>query len=246
MRRGADVTHRPDSWVIANTHNTARFFTENRHVAWTALVLTVLAGIFGYLSMPQRKDPEIPIRVALAICHWPGVEPRQVEQLVTRRIEQTVAENVTVEKIESTTRIGSTFVYITLKENVTDTGKQFDDVKMRLDAIRDLPDGAGPIDFVKDFGTTAALMLTVASPKVGEVEIGLRARGIRSAIEAARAGADAAYGPRLTVVYCFPPDLGPQTLRRSLSVCLAVATQDGAARDGRLVEGSGFVGIDFA
>ena len=31
--------------------------------------------------------------------------------------------------------------------------------------------GVGPITFVKDFGSTAALMLTVASPRVSDVEI---------------------------------------------------------------------------
>ena len=52
-----------------------------------------------------------------------------------------------------------------------DVLKEFDDLKGKLDGIRDLPDGSGPIYFVKDFGDTAALMLTVASPRVGADEI---------------------------------------------------------------------------
>ena len=70
-----------------------------------------------------------------------------------------------------------TAVIITLVEGLADTGKEFDDIKLKLDTIRDLPDGAGPINFIKDFGDTAALMLTVASPKVDDAEIALtRAR----------------------------------------------------------------------
>ena len=53
-----------------------------------------------------------------------------------------------------------------------DPGKEFDDIKLKLDSVRDLPEGAGPISFVKDFGDTAALMLTVASPKA---DVGNRA-----------------------------------------------------------------------
>jgi multidrug efflux pump subunit AcrB len=240
------MPHRPDRWLIENTHNTARFFTENRHVSWTVLIFTVFAGVFGYFRMPQSKDPDVPVRVALAICNWPGVETRKVEQLVTRKIEQKVAENVTVDKIESTTRIGASFVYITLKEDVEDTGKQFDDIKMRLDAIGDLPEGAGPIVFVKDFGTTAALMLTVASPKVGDVQIGLRARVIRAAIEAVRRQADPAAGPRASILYCFPPDLAALAVRRQIELFLNIATPEGAVRDGRVIEGSGFMGFDCA
>src|SRR5260370_2203481 len=53
-------------------------------------------GWFGYHSMPQRKDPDIPVRVAVAFCPWPGATARQVEQFVTRPIKDTVAENKTI------------------------------------------------------------------------------------------------------------------------------------------------------
>src|SRR5262245_62770726 len=160
--------HRSDQDVIAGTHNTARFFTETRHVSWVLLVGTILWGVYGYLRMPQRKDPEIPVRQALALCPWPGASAEKIEQLVTRRIEEKVAENVKVEKIESNTRTSITAVYITLVEGTRETGKEFDDIKMRLDSISNLPDGAGPIEFVKDFGDTAALIWTVTSPNVAD------------------------------------------------------------------------------
>src|SRR6185503_16811237 len=180
---------RSEAERIAATHNTARFFTESRQVAWVLLIGTMLWGIYGYAQMPQRKDPEIPVRQALALCPWPGVSAEKIEQLVTRRMEEKIAENVRVEKIESNTRTSITAVYITLVEGTADTGKEFDDIKMKLDSITDLPDGAGPINFVKDFGDTAALMLTVASPKVDEAELAGRAQALRKDIEATRASA---------------------------------------------------------
>jgi multidrug efflux pump subunit AcrB len=68
------MSHGPsaDAKRIATTHNTARYFTENRHVAWIALFATVVWGILSYVAMPKRKDPEIPVRVAAAIVAWPG------------------------------------------------------------------------------------------------------------------------------------------------------------------------------
>ena len=75
------MAHKSDSWLIANVHNTARFFTANRHIAWMTLVATLLWGVVGYARMPQRKDPDIPVKVALAICQWPGVDALRVEQL---------------------------------------------------------------------------------------------------------------------------------------------------------------------
>jgi multidrug efflux pump subunit AcrB len=229
---------------IERTHNTARFFTETRHVAWVLLIGTMLWGVFGYLNMPQRKDPDIPVRQALALCPWPGASAEKIEQLVTRRIEEKIAENVRVEKIESNTRTGITAVYITLVEGATDTGKEFDDVKLKLDAITNLPDGAGPIEFVKDFGDTAALMLTVSSPRVGEAEIATRAQALRQEIETTRKSAPSADGPRLTIVQGVPTAVPAELVRRPLRLFAEEAGASGLLEDPRIIIGPGFVAID--
>ena len=80
--------HKSDAEIIATTHNTARFFTEHRQVAIILLLATFVWGLYGYQHMPKRKDPDIPVRVAVASCQWPGATAQQVEQLVTRPIEQ--------------------------------------------------------------------------------------------------------------------------------------------------------------
>ena len=30
--------------------------------------------------MPQRKDPDIPVVTALAICPWPGIDAERIEE----------------------------------------------------------------------------------------------------------------------------------------------------------------------
>jgi len=237
------MAHRTDRWLIENVHNTARFFTENRHVAWMTLVATVLWGLFGYLRMPQRKDPDIPVKVAMAICRWPGVDAEQVEELVTRRVEETIAENVKVKEITSTTRLGVAFVWVTLKEEVDDPAKELDDIKLRLDGIVDLPEGAHPIEFIRDFGSTAALMLTVASPKTGEAVIGLRARAVADSIRRLR-GPDGATADRATLVFNGAADASQQIVRPLIPIFLSAAARDGVFRDARVLWGAGFVGVD--
>src|SRR5262245_7344218 len=221
-----------DRHLIDTTHNTARFFTETRQVAWVLLIGTILWGVYGYLRMPQRKDPEIPVRQALALCPWPGASAEKIEQLITRRIEEKVAENVKVDKIESNTRTSITAVYITLVEGTRETGKEFDDIKLKLDAITNLPDGAGPITFVKDFGDTAALMLTVSSPPVADVEIARRADTVRRAIETTRAAAPEPRG-RVTLVQIIPPALSTEIVRRPLHAFADLAVAEGVIRDPR-------------
>jgi len=173
--------------MINSKRNTARFFVKKRHVSWVLLIGTCLWGVYGYLHMPHRKDPEIQVRTAVSLVPWTGASAEKVEQLVTKKVEEKIAANTKVTKIESTSRTGLAVIYFELDESLKETGKEFDDIKLKLDAITDLPSGAGPINFIKDFRDTPALMLTVASPKTDEDEIALRAKAIQSAIQTERA-----------------------------------------------------------
>ena len=151
------MTHGHDAGSSAeHKHNTARFFVEHRQVGWVLLVFTLLWGAFAYYQMPKRKDPVFPARTAVAVCIWPGVSAEKIEALVTRKIEAKIAENPTTTKIESIVRTSVTIVYFNIDERIADTSAQFNDVKLRLDGITDLPNGAQPIVFLKDFAETAA------------------------------------------------------------------------------------------
>jgi multidrug efflux pump subunit AcrB len=224
--------------------NLARFFVHHRQVAWALLVAMLAWGVAGYTKMAKRKDPEIPVRVALAACAWPGMTADRVEELVTRKLEQAASGNTKIEKLESTTRDGVAIVLVHLQESVKDTVEQFADIGQRVTRIPDLPPGAGPVHWVSDFGDTAALMLTVASPKVGRAELRIRGQALRGAVEQARAAAPA--GPRVTALYCLPATVPPSTIERPFSLFAEAAARDGVATDARPVAAAGCVGFDFA
>jgi len=237
------MAHPSEEKMIKKTRNTARFFTEQRHIAWILLVGTILWGSFGYLQMPKRKDPEIPVRVAAGIASWPGATAESVEERVTRVIEDQLAENAKVERIESTTRAGVAVVTITLDPGVKDTAKEFDDIWLKLASLRGLPDGAN-VEFQKDFGDVSALMLSVSSPKASDVEIDLRAKQLEAAIRRVRAAApNAKLGERAAVVACFPDSLDTSDLG-NLMADLAHWSEAHGARDVVLVSGPGFLGVD--
>jgi multidrug efflux pump subunit AcrB len=247
------MAHRPDSEIIAQTRNTARFFAENRQIAWVLLIGTVLWGLYGYQHMPQRKDPDIPVRVAVATCQWPGVSAEQVEQLVTRPIEQTIASSPNIYSpkpddfgIKSMTITGLAIVHVQLAENITDTKKVFNDINLKLMALNSkLPQGAGPIQFNSDFGDTAALMLTVASPQASEVDVALRARGVQKAIKKTRASRPEKFRQnRVSLVYCFPASVSTDEVLRGFQALAKIAAERGYLEDMQFFDGSGFVALD--
>jgi multidrug efflux pump subunit AcrB len=236
-----------DQEIINKTHNTARFFVEVRQISWVLLIGVLLWGVFAYFSMPQRKDPEVAVRQAVAITAWPGASADKVEQLVTKKVEEQMAANALVTKIESISRTSVSVVYLELdeKSEQAERSKQLDDVAFRLNSINDLPDGAGPINFIRDFGDTAALMLTVASPKAGEADIAPRAAAIERAIEQVRAAAPASErASRFTIIVNVPASLGARIVHPGLVGFADFTREKGYARDVRLVEGAEFIGLD--
>ena len=103
--------------VLKSKRNISRFFVEQRHITWVMLIGVCVWGFYSYKSMPQRKDPDTPVKTAVAITPWPGVNAEKIEQLVTRKIEEKVAQNANVEKIRSISRTNVSVVYVDLDEN---------------------------------------------------------------------------------------------------------------------------------
>ncbi len=235
--------HKSDLERIESDRNTPRFCVENRQISWVLMIATVLWGVYGYINMPKRKDPKFGSTRAAVVCAWPGVSADKVEQLITKKIEAKIAGNVKVEKIESVSRSNLSIIVIALEEStVSDVNKQWDDINLRLDSINDLPEGAGPVTFLRDFGDTAALMLTVASPKAGAAEVSWRADQVRKAIEAERAKAPK--GRRVAGIICFPVSISPVIPRQDRNLFLQYAAENKRGRNLVAIEGPGFVGVD--
>ena len=163
--------------------NVARYFVEHRHISWVLLAGVLAWGVGAYQAMPKRKDPDIPVRQVAVVTPWPGQSAERVEQLVTRKIEEKIAQNIRVSEIKSRSRPGLSVVYAEVDDRVPDTAKEFDDIKIKLDSLTDLPQGAGPMQYIKEFGETSALMLTVASPRADGAPLELLAKALEEKID---------------------------------------------------------------
>ena len=245
------MPHRSDSDYIQHERNTARFFVENRQISWIILIATVVLGVYGYAKMPKRKDPSIPVRVASVQTQWPGADSEQVEQLVTRPIESTIAQNPNIRApnggdfgIKSLSLPGLSIVQVQLSDTVKDSKKEFSDMNLKLNSLS-LPQGAGPIKFNSDFGDTAALMLTVASPLEDASTIQVRVHAISEAIIAERKRRKTkSHGDEVSIVYCFPEAVPVDSVERGFRLFLNYAEQREVLRKPDLFSGPGFVAAD--
>lgn len=233
-----------DQEIIATTHNLARYSVENRQVVWIILFLCLIWGVYAYFAMEKRKDPLYSNLYAAAVCQWPGASAARVEELVTRKIEEKIAENMKVREIKSVSRSNSCVITIKLDDRIKNTNAEFDDLALRLKAMNDLPQGAGPIVFMKDYQDVTTLMLTVASPRASPVEVSLRADGVKKAIAAVRRRAPPVVKNRLSLIVCFPYTTAPEIPRHQCDLFAEYARDSGLFRDVITLNGSGFVGVD--
>ena len=124
-----------------------------------------------------------------------------------------------------------------------ETGETLDDIGGRLAAINNLPQGAGPINFQRDFGDTATLLLTVASPKAGTPDIDFRAEAIRRTILGVRPKGAV---DRISLILCLPINVDKRLVSLAIPRFEEELQRLKAGTDMRLLDGAGFVGIDFA
>lgn len=218
----------------------SELFVTKRPIAWTAMISVLVWGIYAYLMMPQRQDPIIPVVTGVITTPYPGAEAEKVEQEVTRKIERRVAENPSVDHVKSISRPGMSIVYVELFETERNAELVWQDIRGKLSEIKDLPKAAGRPTLPtlnKDFGDSVAVMLTISSPPVSELEISLRAKSIRDAVEFQRGKTPAApAAQRWTGVLVYPSEVSRSYVVRMGQTLAQRLTESGVAADVAIVE----------
>ncbi len=143
----------------------AQYFVEHREVGWLALAAVLVWGWFAYQSLPQQEDPTFPRHDALVVTVFPGASARQVEQLVTRKLEAELAEHSAVEEIRSQSRANVSVIYVMLRSHRAGRiAQQWDELRAKLRGLS-LPEGCKPPRLDTEFQATATLLLSVVSSR---------------------------------------------------------------------------------
>jgi hydrophobic/amphiphilic exporter-1 (mainly G- bacteria), HAE1 family len=95
----------------------------------------ILLGLMSLARLPIDLMPDVTYPSLTVRVTYPGVGPLEMEELVTRPIEQTVAAVSGLERLESTSSEGSSRVTLNFAWG-TDLNDAADDVRNRLDRVR--------------------------------------------------------------------------------------------------------------
>lgn len=136
-------------------------------VTLSVLLLVFAVGVYSLLNMPRREDPKITVRQGLVLAYFPGANSAQVEDQVTKKLEQYLFqfEEIRKDKTYSTSQDGMVVVNVELGENVKNPDVFWSKLRHQLLVAKqvDFPKGVrGPI-VNSDFGDTEALVIGIES-----------------------------------------------------------------------------------
>lgn len=162
-----------------------------KQVTLSVLLLVFAVGVNSLLTMPRREDPKITIRQGLVIAYFPGANAAQVEDQVTKKLEQYLFqfEEVRKDKTYSTSQDGMVIVNVELGEKVKNPDVFWSKLRHQLLVGKsiDFPQGVrGPI-VNSDFGDTEALVIGIESDSATYTQLKEYAQKMEDAIRTIKA-----------------------------------------------------------
>jgi multidrug efflux pump subunit AcrB len=156
------------------------FSLNNSRLTISFMALVILVGLIQFFQFPRQEDPPIVIREAVVSAVFPGMVPDQMEDLITRRIEEQIRTMPEIDEITSESKTGVTVVHATTRDEYDNLDEIWKRLRNKMDDLRpDLPDGTiGP--FINDeFGLVAIATIALWADGFSMAEMRLVARDIR-------------------------------------------------------------------
>ncbi|OWK69951.1 efflux RND transporter permease subunit [Pedobacter sp. AJM] len=146
-----------------------------KHLTLAVLLALFAVGINSLVNMPRREDPKITIRQGLVLAEFPGASSAQVEEQLTKKLEQQLFQYDEVDKTKtySTSKDGMVVINVELTESVKQPDIFWSKLRHQLLVTKasELPQGIqGPI-VDSDFGDTEAVVIALESNQASYKEL---------------------------------------------------------------------------
>jgi multidrug efflux pump subunit AcrB len=131
----------------------------------SAAILLVL-GVVALIQMPRDEFPQFIIRQGLIIGVYPGATSKQVEEQLTKKVENYLFqyEAVDKEKTHSISKDNVMVIYVEVQKKEKDPKGFWTKLRHGLNEFKtQLPSGVMSLTADDDFGNTSALLLAVES-----------------------------------------------------------------------------------
>ena len=128
--------------------------------------MLVVMGLAGLVNMPKQEMPVFTIRQGAVVAVCPGSTSDEIEERVTKPLEDFVFgyKEVCKKKTYSQTKDGMTIVYVELNADINDKDAFWSKFKHGLSAFKmQLPSSVAAVQAIDDIAETSALLITIES-----------------------------------------------------------------------------------
>ncbi|MBB3233112.1 efflux RND transporter permease subunit [Halomonas stenophila] len=163
--------------------NLSQIAYRRRPVFYLATLLAMLFGLYSYFTLPAREDPAITVREAVVTTAFPGLPAAQVEENITKPLEESIRAVGEVEEIRSTSMRGRSILHVEIQDRYFDLEQIWDEVRQKIEAARPaLPAGTRDPVFNDDFGDVAVVTAALTAADFPQAEQQEIAEHVRAAL----------------------------------------------------------------
>lgn len=142
------------------------FILRYKQVLFVATGVLVLIGVLALIQMPRDEFPEFKIRQGIIIGTYPGASSQQVEEQLTKKVEQYLFqyEEIDKEKTHSISKENVMVIYVEVRKEENNPKPFWLKLRHGLNELKStLPSGVMSLTADDDFGNTSAILLAVES-----------------------------------------------------------------------------------
>ena len=113
-----------------------RFALDTQRLTIVFIVTVVIFGMLQFLDFPRQEDPPIVIREVVVTAFYPGMEPADMEDLITRKLEEQIRTLPEIDEIWSDSKTGSCIIHAETRDEYDDLDTIWQKVRNKMSDIK--------------------------------------------------------------------------------------------------------------
>lgn len=145
-------------------HNFWFFFLHRREFSWLVIFTLIALGIYTLVAIPKEASPEVIVPVGIVTTVYPGASARDIEELITAKLEDGIENVDNLKKLSSVSRDGISNITAEFEASA-DIDTALADLKDAVDAVKsELPrDAEDPFVSEVNFANQPIFVISVSS-----------------------------------------------------------------------------------
>ena len=119
------------------------FFLENSKLTFVITFVFFVIGLMGFSNLRRETRPAVDFAQAIVTTVFPGASSKEVEELVTFKIEEQIRVVDGIEHSRSTSSPGRSYIHLRIDIDNTDSTEVVDELQRSLSRVKGLPERRG-------------------------------------------------------------------------------------------------------